>query len=364
MVHCYYISGLKSNLWATEEAKIQNKVWYCAKDNTIRRMTDDSKIGRTSTIGDIPVVYTVDMKEEITLAHTALAAVCSTLQHRRLGHVGDARRILTEKNSDLEETGELHDLCEPCRLGKAKRILSRDPLPKAIKVGQIIYIDVQTIKPTAFDGTNYFTCFLDDYSRMPFARFHKTKGEASDVSISFCKEFHNQAGYWPMVIVKDLGREFNRFNKSATEQGMVLRHTAPRTPEPRGAIERLQYFIVQCGRVMMIDAGLPFYLWPFTIHTAVYIISRLTLSGKEKAPLQIWREELRLNDPIPSLQHLRVWGCKAYEHIPPEDRVKAEKMFLKANVGRLVGYVGDHGKMFKIWHPDTGKVYISRDITF
>jgi transposase InsO family protein len=364
MVNCYYISGLKFNLWATEEAKIQNKVWYCAKDNTIRRMSDDSKIGRTRTVGGVPVVYTVDMKEEITLAHAALATVSTTLQHRRLAHVGDARRILTEKTSDLEEAGELHDICEPCQLGKAKRLVSRDPLPKAEKVGQILHIDVQAIKPTGFDGTNYFTCFLDDYSRMPFARFHNTKGEASDACIAFCKEFHTKAGYWPTIIVKDLGREFNRFNKFATEQGIELRHTAPRTPEPRGAIERLQYFIVQCARVMMIDAGLPYILWPLAIETAVYIISRLTLPTKEKAPLQIWREELKINDPIPSLQHLRVWGCKAYEHIPPEDRVKAEKMAPKAKITRLVGYVGDHGKMFKIWHPDTGKISISRDVTF
>lgn len=189
---------------------------------------------------------------------------------------------------------------------------------------------------------------------MPFARFHKTRDQASDAGITFFKEFHNQAGYWPMIIVKDLGREFNRFNRFATEQAMTLRHTAPRTPEPRGAIERL-HFIVQCGRVMMVHAGLPFMLWPLVIDTAVYIISRLTLPGKKKSPLQIWREELKINDPIPSLQHLRVWGCKAYEYIPSEDRVKAEKMAPKANVGRLVGHIGDHGKMHKIWHPDTGK---------
>jgi hypothetical protein len=43
-------------------------------------------------------------------------------------------------------------------------------------------------------------------------------------------------------------------------------------------------------------------------------------------------------------------------HIPKEDRVKALKMLPRARVGRLIGYEGDHGRVYKVWVPETGEI--------
>ncbi|EED13506.1 hypothetical protein TSTA_097620 [Talaromyces stipitatus ATCC 10500] len=327
-------------------------------------MTDDSIVGHTHTIFQVPIVYTVDVRDELITAHTNLAAVSPILQHRRLAHLGHKRTKLAEKLGIVEPSDDQHEFCEACRLGKARQIISRANMPKATKVGGIIYVDVQHIKPTAHDGSNYATFILDDYLRMPEARFHINKDGASKALIDYCKEFHNSAGYWPVLIAKDLGREFNAFNNWAKNLGILLRHSPPRTKEPNGAIERLQFFIVQISRVMIIDAGLPPNLWPFAIDTAIYIHSRLPLVDRKEAPIQIWRRGLSLPNPTPYLEHLRVWGCKAYVYIPIENRVKAEKVKPKALIGRLVGYVGDHGHVYRIWYPDTGKTVVTRDVTF
>lgn len=201
---------------------------------------------------------------------------------------------------------------------------------------------------------------------MPNVRFHATKGEASDKSIEYCTEFKNQTGNWPTLVADDQGREFFRFIKCVddNETGIQFRKSPARTPQPNGRIEGLQFHLVQIARVMMIDAGLPEYLWPFAIETACYIVARLVKPKQERAPIQQWHEEFRIPNPVPNLEHLRVWGCRTYMHIPEEDRVTARKMLPKAEIGRLVGYVGDHGHVSKVWLPATGDVKFSRDVTF
>lgn len=169
--------------------------------------------------------------------HTSFAAISPLLQHCRLGHISHRRIKKAKQLTDLARTDGHVEHCEACRLGKAKKIVSRDPMPKASRIGQIVYVDVQHIKPTAHDGTNYATFILDDYSRMPFARFHMNRGEALDQLIAWCKEFHNATGFYPMFVCKDLECEFNKFNKFAADVGIIVRHSPPRTPDPNGVIE-------------------------------------------------------------------------------------------------------------------------------
>jgi hypothetical protein len=43
----YYVPEIRYNLFACEKAKYDQGLWYMSKDNTIRRMHDDSIIGYT-----------------------------------------------------------------------------------------------------------------------------------------------------------------------------------------------------------------------------------------------------------------------------------------------------------------------------
>lgn len=147
LTRTYYIPGLKYNLWACERAKDESHVWYYSKDCTIRRMDDDSVIGYTTTVGGVPILNTATALKELQCGALAFSAVSAELQHRRLGHASDVIRKGTAYAYDLEITRETVEHCESCGLGKAKRLVSHDPLPKALKAGQIIYVDVQHIKP-------------------------------------------------------------------------------------------------------------------------------------------------------------------------------------------------------------------------
>jgi hypothetical protein len=292
-----------------------------------------------------------------------LAAINPMLQHRRLAHAGDARRRHAERNDVVDRSGPIEH-CEACRLGKAKRQVSRDAMPRASKPGEIIHVDVQTIKPIGYNGYNYFALYLDDKTRNMWVRFLKKKGDASQASIEFVKQIKIVTGAYPREWNTDGGKEFLRFNAWIKKEGTETRISPPRTPEPNGPIERAQGYVMQTARVMVIDSGLPAYLWPLAVETAIYVINRLVRDGETQSPLKQWRDILGLPNADTSLRHVKVWGCKAYVHIPQEDRIKALKMMPRARVGRLVGYEGDHGHVYKVWIPSTGEIKRSRDVTF
>jgi hypothetical protein len=62
----------------------------------------------------------------------------------------------------------------------------------------------------------------------------------------------------------------------------------------------------------------------------------------------------------PSVEHLRIFGCPVYIHVPKDKRKKLEPSGKK---GIFVGY-SDTSKAYRIYVPGQQKIEISRDITF
>lgn len=62
----------------------------------------------------------------------------------------------------------------------------------------------------------------------------------------------------------------------------------------------------------------------------------------------------------PSYLHLRVFGCKAFMHIPKEQRSKLDS---KATPVIFVGY-GDEEFGYRFYDPEKKKIVRSRDVIF
>ena len=60
------------------------------------------------------------------------------------------------------------------------------------------------------------------------------------------------------------------------------------------------------------------------------------------------------------VNHLRVFGSKAFAHIPKEDRMKLDSKAIKCT---FVGYCYEF-KAYKCFNPSTHKVFASRDVIF
>jgi hypothetical protein len=75
---------------------------------------------------------------------------------------------------------------------------------------------------------------------------------------------------------------------------------------------------------------------------------------KDKTPFEAWYGYK------PSLTFLKVFGCVCFAHVP---QVKRDKLDKKAIPGIFVGY-SSVSKAYKVYHPQSGKMTVSRDVHF
>jgi len=95
--------------------------------------------------------------------------------------------------------------------------------------------------------------------------------------------------------------------------------------------------------------------WAEVVNTAVYLKN---ISPTKKLEFQTPFEVF--NGYKPQVKHLRIFGCKAFSHIPKDDRRKLDAKSLECV---FVGYCNDH-KAYKLFHPSTHKLIASRDVVF
>ena len=106
---------------------------------------------------------------------------------------------------------------------------------------------------------------------------------------------------------------------------------------------------------MLADAKLPYSFWAEAVSTAVYVRNRSpTKALKDMTLFEAWTKEK------PKIEHLRVFGCDAYAHIPKDERGKFES---KSRKSIFVGY-GESVKGYRIYDPNRARVLYSRNVLF
>jgi hypothetical protein len=113
--------------------------------------------------------------------------------------------------------------------------------------------------------------------------------------------------------------------------------------------------LMEKARSMLSGAGLGQEFWAEAVGTTCYLVNRSPSSAlDDKTPHEVW------SGKKPSLQHLRVFGCDAYVHVPKENRSKLDNKDEKCI---FIGYK-DGVKGYKLWNPETKKTVYSRDVVF
>jgi hypothetical protein len=88
-----------------------------------------------------------------------------------------------------------------------------------------------------------------------------------------------------------------------------------------------------------------------------------TIYVQNKSPHRILNDmtpEEAFSGKKPNVEHLRIFGCLVYIHIPKDKRKKLEPSGKK---GIFVGYIESY-KAFKIYISEQHKVEVSKDVTF
>ena len=296
------------------------------------------------------------------LSSSSSSNVSAQTWHRRLGHLGYSnlarlQSMSTGLNLAANDIKAAHTgVCEPCAMGKNHR----QPFPqsdtKTTKPLELIHMDVCGPMPVStYGGSKYAATFLDDYTGYGITQLLKTKGDVADLTKSVLTALETATGCKVISVRTDNGSEYinNELDGFFNSKGIVHQTTVPYTPEQNGKAERLNRTLMEKAKSMLADSSLPPEAWGEALNTASYLRNRSPAFGKELTPYEL------MTGNRPDLGHLRVFGSKAYVHIPKQKR---DKLDFKSYTGYMIGY-SLNSKGYRILCDDN-TVVNSRDVIF
>jgi transposase InsO family protein len=222
----------------------------------------------------------------------------------------------------------------------------------------LVYSDVcGPFEVESLGGNRYFLTFIDDASRKVWAYFLRTKGQV----FNYLQEFHvmveRETDKKLKCLRSDNGGEYTSKEFKTYCAKYEIRHekTVPGTPQYNGVAERMNRTIVEKVRCMLKMAKLPKKFWGEAVRTTCYLINRSpSVPLKFEIPERVWSKK------NVSYSHLRVFGCKAYVHIPKERRSKLDD---KATPCIFLGY-GNEEFGYRLWDPKKRRIVRCRDVVF
>lgn len=294
---------------------------------------------------------------------TASSSAAAMIWHRRFGHLGvnNMARLVRKqmvkgiklKASDFMKLST--QPCEPCLAGKAHRLPFPASSSKSTAPLQLIHMDVCGPLPVpSLGGSRYFATFLDDYSKLSVVRPCAYKSEVKEITRDVISFLEKQSGSHVRAVRSDNGTEYmnEELQKFCRERGIHHERTVRYSPEQNGAAERLNRTLMERTRSMLSEADLPEDLWGEAVVTANYLRIRSPTAGGTATPFELFF------GIKPDVSHLKVFGCRAYIHIPKQLRRKLDS---KAQRGVFVGYAANN-KGYRVLCD--GDIVISRDAVF
>ncbi|GJZ27300.1 putative RNA-directed DNA polymerase [Tanacetum coccineum] len=281
------------------------------------------------------------------------------LWHKRLGHMSEKGMSILSKKNVLSG---VHDInlkkCSHCLAGKQTRLAFKSRSPFRMEnILDLVHSDVcGPMKTKTLGGCSYFVTFIDDHSRKVWVYTLKTKDQVLDVFKQFHALVERQTGKKLKCIRTDNGGEYiGPFDAYCREHGIQHQKTPPKTPQLNGLAERMNRTLVERVRCLLSHAGLPASFWGEALNTAVHVINLTPcVPLRFDVPDRVW------SGKDVSYRHLRVFGCKAFVHIPKDERSKLD---VKTKPCVFLGY-GQDEFGYRLYDPVQKKLVRSRDVVF
>ncbi|GKB16092.1 zinc finger, CCHC-type containing protein [Tanacetum coccineum] len=307
-------------------------------------------------------LYKIELDEVRSTCLIAQISNPTWLWHTRMGHVNfNSLKFMSDKNL-IEGMPKMYTQtlpCEGCLVGKqTRKTYPPHTSFRANKRLELVHGDLcGPISPPTPTGNRYFMLLVDDYSRVMWVYLLKTKDEALEVFKNFRKKVEVETGEKLKVLRTDRGGEFlsNQFTMYCNETGLERHYTSPYSPQQNGVVERRNRTVVEMVRSMLKTMNVPNVLWGEAVNHAVYILNRVNCKAvKDSTPYEMWTRRK------PHVGHLRVFGCVAHMKILKTHLNKLDDRSMKLV---LLG-IEKGSKAYRLLDPDTGKLYVSRDVIF
>jgi transposase InsO family protein len=304
----------------------------------------------------------------------AVAAVFNMdLWHQRYGHA-NIQMLKQLQQFDLVDGlstgdgGSELDFCEACVQGKQqsfkstcksrllKQSFKSSKNSRSDEILGVVHSDVcGPMKNASLGGAYYFVTFTDSFSRFCSVYFMKSKSEV----LSKFKEYEalatTQTGCRVKTLRTDKGGEYTskEFEEFCKQRGILHQTSVPYTPEQNGVAERMNRTLVESARSMIFQGSLDVQFWAEAVSTAAYLRNRCPTNVIGNAtPYQLW------TGIKPNVEHLKVFGCIAYAHVPQHQRGKFDSKTRKV---RFLGYAPNAKGCIDLC---TSKVFLGRDVIF
>lgn len=297
-----------------------------------------------------------------------LKSSTQSLWHFRLGHLNpqDMQKMIgKEMVCGIDKLAINLDpkFCETRVYGKhAKSPFPINKRPRSHRLLELIHTDVcGKMSQPAWDDTEYFVTFVDDFSRASTIFCIANKSDTLEKFKEYVAMAEAQHGVKVSKLRADNGGEYisNEYKEFCKQKGIQLIYTVPYNPKMNGVAERLNRTLVEKARSMLIASGVDRLFWNEAVKTANYLKNRSPTGayGEQfiaKTPAEIWFGKK------PELSHLRIFGSECFNHIPAEKR---KKLDTKSSKCILLGY-GPSLFTYRLWDIEGDKLVMGRNVIF
>ena len=385
--NCLYSPKSATNLISTGRLNQIAGIHLDSVSNSLLRK--GKVIGTTRHFSFVPVLQDVNIirsessqQRQVnlpgTLSAPAIAKPRADTQrwHQRLGHIGTQILNATKAKAlgleDIDTSTLGH--CEPCKLSKSQRVVSRTPRPiPGLPLDEIHVDTAGPIDPPDFQSNKYIFFLTDSKTRFRWTFMARNKSQGPQIITDFLAKIRNAYGKTPKMLFSDGGGEYinNELTEMAHQQGIRWDVSAPYTPEQNGIAESSSKTITVRARAMLLDSGFPLWMWSFAVQHSCYLTNRLANLTTKAIPIQQLESELHVGTvETIDLSSVRRFGCKAYMHI--QNMQKSAKFAPRAHVCWFVGFQEHSSTNYLLWIPWfdgrtqrwEGKTYITPHVTF
>lgn len=356
LIDVLYVPDFNSNLISM--SMLDKKDYSATIQHGLMKIFKNS---REVAVGDANNgMYELRLPQKALVAGGSHNDNCIHQWHKRLAH-RDPEAIKRLETEELAtgihiQNCNISSRCESCIKGKMPRTsFPKHSIHLTTAPRQLVHTNLcGPISTKTAGGKRYIITLIDDFSRHCQLFLLSKKSQASSIIKNYVPQCKTQFNEIPRAFRSDRGGEYlsNELKNYFNSQGIKQQLTAPYSPQQNGVAERKNRYLLEATRTMMIQANLDEKYSGETVMIAGYLQNRLPTKATGKTPHELWY------GTKPNLSHIKVFGCKAFVHVPKEKRKKLDK---KATAYTFVGY-SQESKAYRILDQDSGKVVISRDV--
>jgi transposase InsO family protein len=363
------VPDLKSNLISLTFLSVYQRYKIVFIGFVITCTKSGNSLTASITLNGVPVANcTVQLPENAGSAITSSAPATLELWHERLAHKNFPLLVKMSNSpavKDFKVIRSTNDVknctCEACIEGKSHRAphTTTPATSKATRPLQRISTDVHgPIDIGSRKGHKYWISFLDQYSGLAAVYFMKDKSEATHYVKTFVEWAERAIPHKVSILRDDKGGEYtsNELSSYLQSKGIKRERTIRDSPEQNGQAERFNQSLQQGITTLLSRAALPPSSWADAAATFVHVHNRVPSESRNfKSPFHLFFRS------IPSIAHLRPWGCLAYVHLQKDQR--ASHFSPRAQRCVFLRYA-DEAKGWVFWNTEKRSEVISDSAVF